>query len=140
MKHNLSTICKTANYFHKQGYSRSVAMILAWKLSKQTASVKVNGTSYGDRQQVLAELAGTNPSDVRVELHRERNNIVDENAVAVVAVSSGKTYKLGYIPAKAAALIAPLMDAGQSITAMLSRIVGGWFEGMNYGARLQLAI
>lgn len=140
MKYNLSMICKTANAFYKKGYSRSAAFVLAWRLSKQTASVKISGTSYGDRQQTLSALLNVNPSEVSIELHRERNNIVDHNAVAVVAYTSGKAYKLGYIPARAAALIAPIIDAGHSIKAALSRIVGGYLEGMNYGARLTLAM
>jgi len=140
MKHNLSTICRTANRFRRAGYSRSAAFVLAWKLSKATAQISVAGTSYGNRQQILAELSEADPASVRVELRRERDNLIDRNAVVVVFVAGDKTVKAGYIPAKAAALIAPLMDAGQSISATLSRIVGGWLEGLNYGARVRLAI
>jgi len=32
------------------------------------------------------------------------------------------------------------MDAGQAVTAAFDRIVGGWLEGMNYGARVTLGI
>lgn len=122
MKHNLSTICKLANGFHKKGYSRSAAFVLAWRLSKETASVKVSGTSYGERQCTLAELLKVSPSKITIELHRERNNIIDRNAIAVIAYTSGKAYKIGYIPARAAALLAPVIDTGHSIKAAILRV------------------
>ena len=139
-KYNLSAICRAANRFHKEGYSRSTAFVLAWRLSKQTANTKIAGVRYGDRQDVLAELAGTDSATVRVELRREQGNHIDPAAVAVVFVTESKTIKAGYIPAKAAALIAPLLDCGQSITATLDRIVGGWLEGISYGAQIRLAM
>ena len=138
-KYNLSAICKAANRFHKEGYSRSAAFVMAWRLSKQTATTKIAGVTFSDRQRVLAELAGADPAAVRVELRREQSNI-DVNAVAVFFVTSDKTVKAGYIPARAAALLAPLMDTGAIIRASLVRIVGGWLEGISYGAQIRLAM
>ncbi len=140
MKHNLSAICRAANRFRSEGYSRSTAFVLAWRLSKATAQISVAGTSFGNRQEILAELTAANPADVNVELRRERDNLIDRNAVVVVFCFGDTTVKAGYIPTRAAALIAPLMDAGQTVAATLDRIVGGWLEGIHYGARLRLTM
>jgi len=140
MRYNLTVICRTANRFRREGYSRSTAFVLAWRLSKASAQTSVAGTSYGNRQAVLAQLAAADPASVHVELHRERDNIFDHNAVVVVFAFGDVTVKAGYLPVRAAALIAPLMDAGQTVTAAFDRIVGGWLEGMNYGARVTLGI
>lgn len=136
MSFNFSDICKTANRFHAQGYSRSASFILAWRLAKETASVSVSGVKYGDRQQQLAQIAAVEPETVAVELQREAENAADQNAIAVYL--NGR--KAGYVPAAAARLIAGLMDAGQHIAARLTRIVGGWADGISYGARLALAM
>ncbi len=140
MKYNLSTICRTANRFRREGYSRSASFVLAWRLSKATAQTSVAGTSYGNRQQVLAAMAKADPQTVTVQLRRERTNAHDLNAVEVIVLIGDDARKLGYLPAAAAALIAPLMDAGQTVRATLQRIVGGWAEGMSYGARVTLAM
>lgn len=140
MKYNLSTICRTANGFRKAGYSRSAAFVLAWRLAKETACTNVAGTRFAYRQDVLAALAKADPKSVTVELARESENLFDSCAVVVIARIGGQAHKLGYLPAAAAALIAPLMDAGQTVTAALNRIVGGWAEGISYGAQIKLAM
>lgn len=140
MKYNLSTICKTANCFHKQGYSRSAAFVLAWRLIKEKAAAKISGVKYADRQDILEIIAKRAVTDVKIRLERESGNIYDKNAIAVIAHINSKSFKLGYVPSKAARLFAGLMDAGQAVTAAINRIIGGWGEGINYGAILNFSI
>lgn len=140
MTYNLANICKAANRFHAQGYSRSAAFRMAWRLAKQTAQIAVAGTTHSDRQDVLAAIAGTAPETVTVELYRDRENLYDSNAVAVFVRDGERLHKLGYVPAKAAACISVLIDTGLTVRATLLRVVGGWSEGLRYGARLSLAL
>lgn len=137
---NLSSICRAANRFRKQGYSRRASFVLAWRLAKQTAQIAVAGTTRGNAQSVLAELVNADPASVTVELRRDRENLYDSNAVTVFVRDGERLRKLGCVPARAAACIAPLMDAGQTVRAALLRVVGGWREGMTFGARLALAM
>ena len=85
-------------------------------------------------------MAKADPKTVTVQLRRERTNAHDLNAVEVIVLIGDDARKLGYLPAAADALIAPLMDAGYAVRAALQCIVGGWAEGMSYGARVNLSI
>ena len=140
MKYNLSTICRTANGFRKAGYSRSTAFVLAWRLAKETAQINARGTTCGNSQAVLEAAAKADKNKISVELRREPKNAHDANAVAVLLFIGTAPHKIGYLPAAAASLIAPLIDAGQTIKAALKNIVGGWAQGINYGAQITLAI
>lgn len=137
MKYNLSQIVRAANRFHKQGLTLSQAFRAAWKLAKANALSKVAGVTYGQRQTILQRIAA-DPHSVKVDLHREHGNHYDANAVSAVISHAGGRAKLGYLPARTAAYIAPLMDAGQKITATLSAVCGG-YNGLSYGVRMNLS-
>ncbi len=134
-KYNLSQIARAANRFHKQGLTLSAAFRAAWKLAKGSGVSRVAGVSLAQRQAVLEEVAFL-PS-CAVELHRERGNRYDGNAVAVVVSTGHERARLGYLPARVAAYIAPLLDAGETVRAGLAAVCGG-YAGLSYGARISL--
>ena len=136
-----STICKTANKLRKQGYTLSQAFRMAWRLAKGTASVKVAGVSKGTRQTAIQHLTGYAPESVRISLIREKQNTFDSNAIAVfVSVDGSQLYKMGYIPAAAAALLSGIIDGITDVKASLKAITGGWYADMMCGLRLSLSI
>ena len=137
---NKSTICTTANKLRAKGYTHSQAFILAWAMAKGQET-KVNGTSFGNRQEALERLTKYAPEQVTFTLIREHDNRHDRNAVAVmVSVNGSAAYKIGYVPAVSAPLVAAILDNGTGVKAKLKAIVGGWDSGLNYGLRIALAI
>ncbi len=140
MAHNRSDICKTANYLVGTGMTRSDAFHVAWQLSKQGGVSTVAGVTYENRQRLIQRLTRYDASKITVTLHRDKQNIFDPNAIAVVASVEGKgSAVIGYIPALAALKVARLMDKGITIKTMLEHIVGG-YDGLSYGLRVRLAI
>lgn len=140
MKYSMSTICRTANILTHR-VNRSQAFRLAWALAKAQLVEKVAGVQYGRRQDAIQHLTMYPENVIHFHLMRERDNLYDVNAVAVSAEVVGKgQYKMGYLNRTAAALVAPVMDRGVNLRANLKAIVGGYFEGMSYGLRLQVAI
>lgn len=60
--------------------------------------------------------------DDRLELRREPLNDFDPNAIAVHwADPGGQDHQLGYVPRALAAVLAPLVDAGGTLTALAIR-------------------
>ncbi|MBQ8349437.1 MAG: HIRAN domain-containing protein [Ruminococcus sp.] len=135
-------VMQIANRLVGQGYIRACAMKTAWKLIKAHAvSTKVAGTSFDNRQNVLALLAKYNPADVSVKLVRDRSNTFDSNAVAVTAAVKGKVSAvIGYLPKAVASVVAALMDKGLHIMSDTFSIVGGYSGHENYGARIIVKI
>lgn len=75
-----SKVMIMANNLVKHGMSRRTALLKAWIIAKAAAlRVKVKGTSR--RQSELEQLAALNPSEISVQLKRERYNSRDSNAV-----------------------------------------------------------
>jgi hypothetical protein len=102
---------------------------------------KVKGVLFGLRQAALQHLTHYPVDVIRFHLIRESGNRYDENAIAISAEVIGKgSYKMGYLSAATAAIVAPIMDKGISLRAGLKSIVGGFCEGFSYGLRLQVAI
>lgn len=132
-----------ANYlFHKCGYVQSNAMRTAWRLVKtDNIETRVAGVTFENRQRILHKVAVCYP-DVAVQLCREKSNEYDANAVAVYAVVHSKyRAKIGYLPAKVAAVVATLLDKGMNVATSRFRIVGGLDpEYPTYGARLMLSL
>lgn len=138
---NRSTICKTANNLRKQGYTLSQAFRMAWKLAKGKATVKVAGVSKGGRQTAIKHLTKYSPGTVKVTLIREKQNIFDNNAIAVmVSVNNSQAYKMGYITAAVAKLLSGVNDNITTIKASLQAITGGYYPDMMCGLRLSLSI
>ena len=131
-----------ANRLVGQGKARTEAMLTAWKIIRYRAlRIKVNGTSFDNRQNVLQLLCKYNPSDIVVKLVRDRLNVFDSNAIAVTAGIKGKVSAvIGYLPKAVASVIAALMDKGINVNAETLSIVGGFGELESYGARILIKI
>lgn len=75
-----------------------------------TFKVKVTGTSYENRQSKIWYLR-KNAANAYVTLNRNPQNPADPNAIAVIAhVKGQRAFRIGYIPANVAAVIAPVID------------------------------
>lgn len=105
-------VMQIANRLVKRGQVRACAMETAWRLVKAHAlSTRVVGTSFDNRQNVLALMTKYSPADISVELVRENTNAFDSNAVAVTAAIKGKVRAvIGYLPSAVAAVVATIMD------------------------------
>ena len=135
-----SAICTTANKLKARGYTLSQAFVIAWAMAKGQET-KVNGTTFGNRQKAIERLAMYTPEQVHFALTRENDNQYDKNAVAVmVSVSGSAPYKIGYVPAVTAPLVAAILDNGTGIKAKLKAIVGGYSDGIGYGLRLNMSL
>lgn len=137
-----SKVMTIANRLVKQGYSRANAMVKAWVLVKlPNICTKVAGVTYGKRQQAIEHLTHYRPENIRISLYRDKANAYDRNAVAVIATVKGKgSYTMGYLPKALAAFIAPLMDAGRTITSRLAGIRGTNEPYLNYGLGIEVRI
>lgn len=136
-------VMQIANRLHyKSGLDRSTALAKAWRLIKtHTVSTRVVGTSFDNRQNVLAFLKSYQAEQVSVKLVRDRSNAFDKNAVAVVAVVKDKVSAvIGYLPKSVANVVAVLMDKGLNILSDTLSIVGGYAGHDNYGARIVIRI
>ena len=137
-----SKVMTIANRLVKQGYNRANAMVKAWVLVKlPNICTKVAGVTYGKRQQAIEHLTHYRPEHIRISLYRDNANAYDRNAVAVIATVKGKgSYTMGYLPKALAAFIAPLMDAGRTITSRLAGIRGTNEPYLNYGLGIEVRI
>lgn len=137
-----SKVMTIANKLVKQGYNRANAMVKAWVLVKlPNICTKVAGVTYGKRQQAIEHLTHYRPEHIRISLYRDNANAYDCNAVAVIATVKGKgSYTMGYLPKALSAFIAPLMDAGRTITSRLSGIRGTNDPYLNYGMGIEVII
>lgn len=107
---NRSTICRTANHLTATGMNRSDAFKAAWLMAKKGGISKVAGVTYENRQQLIHRLTAYQPEQITISLHRDKANIFDPNAKAVVAAVDGKgSAVMGYIPTLAALKLARLM-------------------------------
>lgn len=137
-----SKVMTIANRLVKQGYNRANAMVKAWVLVKlPNICTKVAGVTYGKRQQAIEHLTHYRPENIRISLYRDNANAYDRNAIAVIATVKGKgSYTMGYLPKALAAFIAPLMDAGRTITSRLAGIRGTNEPYLNYGLGIEVRI
>lgn len=137
-----SKVMTIANRLVKQGYNRANAMVKAWVLVKlPNICTKVAGVTYGKRQQAIEHLTHYRPENIRISLYRDNANAYDRNAIAVIATVKGKgSYTMGYLPKALSAFIAPLMDAGRTITSRLASIRGTNEPYLNYGLGIEVRI
>lgn len=136
-------VMQIANRLHyKSGLDRSTALVKAWRLIRTHAvSTRVAGTSFDNRQNVLAFLKSYQPEQISIKLVRERQNAFDTNAVAVVATVKGKVSAvIGYLPKAVAEVVAVIIDKGLNILSDTLSIVGGYAGHENYGARIVIRI
>lgn len=142
MKSNHSKVMTIANKLTAQGYNRANAMVKAWVLVKlPLVETKVVGVTFGRRQEAIEHLSRYSAEDIHIVLKRDRDNAYDRNAVAVIAVVSGKgSYLIGYLPRALAVFVAPLMDAGKEICSRYKEIRGLYQPYMNYGLAIEVKI
>jgi hypothetical protein len=82
------------------------------KMKIQNVDLKVVGVTFTNegtgekRADIIRELMGKNPSDIKIELVREPENKYDMNAIKVLADNK----QIGYIGKEYATIIAPLLD------------------------------
>lgn len=103
-----SRICIIANRLKKMGLTLSAAFKKAWELIKgNTIESKIAGVTKGNRQKALHRIfTHYKPKQVRVWLERDKANLHDNNAVAVmISVNNSMPYKIGYIPKNLAYVI-----------------------------------
>jgi single-stranded-DNA-specific exonuclease len=92
-------------------------------------NTKIVGVSFEGRQSVIAGLA---PGD-RLELERRPENPFDANAIAVCYGD----LQLGFLRREIALRIAPLIDAGERYTAVVTDVTGGR-DGKNVGTNIRV--
>lgn len=94
---------------------------------------KIVGTTFENRQDVLAHLEGSESLRVR----REPENQYDSRAVAVDVDIKGKWYLVGYIAKDKNKDIAEALDAGRDVEIKISEVTGG-DKGKNLGMNICL--
>lgn len=139
-RNSKSRVMTIANKLVGKGYSRRLAMVKAWIIAKaERLSVRVAGTSFGERQNILKAIDG---KPAQIKLKHEDDNLADRNAVSVWVFAEGTRgyYKVGYLPKLVAAVIAPLIDKGIDLNPDSFHVTGAFRAGFSLGARLQLAV
>ena len=134
-----SRICIIANRLKKMGLTLSAAFKKAWELIKgNTIESKVAGVTKGNRQKALHRiLTHYTPNQVRVWLERDKANLHDNNAIAVmISVNRSVAYKIGYIPRN----LAYVISAGISLKTVFKEVRGHYTRFMNYGAVITLQL
>lgn len=94
---------------------------------------KIVGTTFENRQDILAHLEGSESLRVR----REPENQYDPRAVAVDVDIKGKWYPVGYIAKDKNKDIAEALDAGREVEIKISEVTGG-DKGKNLGMNICL--
>nr|DAW55329.1 MAG TPA: ATP dependent helicase [Caudoviricetes sp.] len=94
---------------------------------------KIVGTTFENRQDILAHLEGSESLRVR----REPENQYDTRAVAVDVDIKGKWYPVGYIAKDKNKDIAEALDAGREVEIKISEVTGG-DKGKNLGMNICL--
>lgn len=94
---------------------------------------KIVGTTFENRQDILAHLEG----DENLRVRREPENQYDPRAVAVDVDIKGKWYPVGYIAKDKNKDIAEALDAGREVEISISEVTGG-DKGKNLGMNICL--
>lgn len=94
---------------------------------------KIVGTTFDNRQDILAHLEGSESLRVR----REPENQYDPRAVAVDVNIKGKWYPVGYIAKDKNKDISEALDAGREVEIKISEVTGG-DKGKNLGMNICL--
>lgn len=142
--HTIRRIVATmANRLKKMGLTLSAAFKKAWSLIKGKAiESKVAGVTKGNRQKALHRIfTHYKPKQVRVWLERDKANLHDNNAVAVmISVNNSMPYKIGYIPKNLAYVISAIADKGIKLKTTFKEVRGHYTRFMNYGAVITLQL
>jgi hypothetical protein len=138
---NLRKVCIIANRLVKRGLSRPAAFSQAWVKVKASAILtKVNGVSFGHRQEALQRLSRYAKEQVIIHLEREANKL-DSFAVAVIVEVIGKgSYKMGYLPNTLAGLVSLILDKGIPLQSQFKEVRGGKARKDHYGMEIELSL
>ena len=142
---NIQTIRKTvavmANQLHKLGYSLSKAFKTAWRRVKKSMTCRVSGVTYENRQQLLKYIAGQKEENLTVYLRRDKANVYDRYAVAVVVGIKDVGYAhIGYLAKGLAQSMAAVIEKGIQVKATLQQVIGGYSYKENLGALVNIAV
>lgn len=129
-----------ANQLRKPGYTLSKAFKTAWRRIKQGMTVKAQGVTFGNRQNLLQFIAGRKPEELTVYLRRDRANTFDKYAVAIVIGIKGVGYAhIGYLPKGLAQSVAIVIDNSIELHADI-KVIGGYGHKETYGALVKIAV
>lgn len=133
-------VATMANQLRKLGYTLSNAFRTAWRRIKEGITIKAAGVTFGNRQKLLQFIAGRKPEELTTYLKRDRANIFDKYAVAVVVGIKGIGYAhIGYLPKGIAQSVAVILESGMELQAN-TKVIGGYGWKENYGALINIAI
>ena len=103
--------------------------------------VRVSGVTQGKRQELLRFIAGRKPEELTVYLQRDRANLCDKYAVAVVIGIRDIGYAhIGYLPRTLSQGMAAVIDAGVRVKADLKQIIGGYSYKETLGALVSIEV
>lgn len=129
-----------ANQLYKLGYSLSLAFKTAWRRVKETMTTKVSGVTHANRQQLLQYIANQKKENLTVYLKRDKANLYDKYAVAVVVEIKGVGYAhIGYIAKGLAQSFAGVIDKDIPLKADI-QVTGGTIGKETYGALVTIAV
>ena len=111
----------------------NIARVYTENMKEVNYHSKIVGTTFENRQDILAHLEGNESLRVR----REPENQYDPRAVAVDVDIKGKWYQVGYIAKDKNKDIADALDAGREVEIKISEITGG-DKGKNLGMNIRL--
>ncbi len=135
------TVATMANQLHKLGYSLSNAFRTAWRRVKASMTCRVSGVTYGKRQELLQFIASRKPEELTVYLQRDRANVHDRFAVAVVIGIRDIGYAhIGYLPKGLSQGVAAVIDKGIQVKTMLMQIIGGNGYKETLGALVNITV
>lgn len=115
------------------GVDLYIAKVYTENMKEVNYHSKIVGTTFENRQDILAHLEGSESLRVR----REPENQYDPRAVAVDVDIKGKWYPVGYIAKDKNKDIAEVLDAGRDVEIKISEVTGG-DKGKNLGMNICL--
>lgn len=134
-------VATMANQLHKLGYSLSQAFRTAWRRVKGGMRIRVSCVTQGKRQELLQFIAGRKPEDLTVYLQRDRANLYDKYAVAVVIGIKDIGYAhIGYLPRNLSQGMAAVIEAGVQVRAELLQVIGGYSYKETLGALVGIEV
>lgn len=110
-----------------------IARVYTENMKEVNYHSKIVGTTFENRQDILAHLEG----DEGLRVRREPENQYDQRAVAVDVSIKGKWYPVGYIAKDKNKDIAEALDAGREVEIKISEVTGG-DKGKNLGMNICL--
>lgn len=133
-------VASMANQLVKLGYTLSKAFKIAWRRIKEGMTVKAQGVTFGNRQNLLQFISGRKPEELTTYLRRDRANTFDKYAVAVVVGIKGIGYAhVGYLPKGISQSVAVVLDNGMELQADV-KVIGGYGYKETYGALVSITV